>query len=152
MDLFLHEGRLYAAYGYILLYFFITVTKFAADILVLTGTLRVLSCLISQRLDRPLLWIKIGEFQIIILLITALYHLGSYFANEVLWLNVADPDVINDVSSKKDRFEAAFFIIQWLLTLAMLIAIAAVLYMNPEDDDTISPVCDSLNTFTLSIS
>jgi hypothetical protein len=123
-----------------LLYFFITSAKFAADILILTGTLRVISCLVSQRAEKPLLLIHIGEFHIIILLITALYHLGSYFANEILWLNIADQDIISDVASRKDRFEAAFFIIQWLLTLFMLATISIVLFINTEVEEGITKV------------
>jgi hypothetical protein len=73
------------------------------------------------------------------------YRIVSYFANEVLWLNVADPDIINDVSSRKDRFEAAFFIVQWFLTLFMLTAVSVVLYFKKAEGEGINKVCISLN-------
>jgi hypothetical protein len=113
-----------------LFYWLIVLAKFAADILMLAGAFRLLSCLISPKLGRLLTWIHTGEFLIIVLIIMALYHLGSYLANEVLWLNIADPVIIIDVSSRKDEFEAAFFIIQWLSTLFILIAIAGTLYVR----------------------
>lgn len=135
VDLFLHESQLTAAYGYILIYFFISWTKFYADVLILAGTLQVFSCLISQRLEKPLIWVRIGEFLVIILWITALYYLGSYFANEFLWLNIADPDIIDDISSRMNKFEEAFFIVQYLLTFFMLITISVVLHLG--DDPSI---------------
>jgi hypothetical protein len=50
------------------------------------------------------------------------------------------------VSSRKDRFEAGFFIIQWLLTLFMLIAICVVLYLRAEDEEGgIGQVCIPLD-------
>jgi hypothetical protein len=129
VDIFFHETSLRAAYGYIMLYFVITLEKLAADILILTGTLRIFSCLLFRRLRTPLPWIHIGEFLIILLVITALYDLGSYFAHQVLWINIADDDIIADVSSRKDKFEAAFFILQWLLTLSMFIAVTYVVLL-----------------------
>jgi len=42
------------------------------------------------------------------------------FADQILWLQIADTSIIGDVAARKDKFEASFFIIQFLLTLAFL--------------------------------
>lgn len=60
------------------------------------------------------------EFAILVLMVMALYQLGSLLATIVLWTRVADPSMISSVASYMDSFEAAFFSIQWLLTFAML--------------------------------
>lgn len=132
-----------------MVYIFINLCKFTADVFLLAGIHRVTTCLISQRLEKPLKWIYIGEFLIIMIVITALYYIGSYFADEVLWLNVADPDIIDDVSSRKDKFEAAFFILQWVLTLFIFIIITVALFT--EDGETISSVCTALSSHGLGL-
>ena len=112
---------LHAAYGYILLYFFIAVLRYTADILLLGGAHRIISCRLYIQLNKPLSWILVGEIQILILVLLALYYVGSYVANEVLWLNVADPEIVDDLSNRKDKFEAAFFIIQFIFALFVFV-------------------------------
>lgn len=54
----------------------------------------------------------------------ALYYLGSLLANQVIWLEVGDPDTLSLVFMRRNQFEAAFAIIQFLI--AFLITAAAV--------------------------
>jgi len=60
----------------------------------------------------------------------ALYYLGSLLANQVIWLEVGDPDTLSLVFMRRNQFEAAFAIIQFLT--AFLIIAAAVVSLSCE--------------------
>jgi hypothetical protein len=125
VDLFLHEAKLKTGYGYIIYEFFLSSARYATDIFVLAGTHQLMSDQFnrqprSQLRRRAWIWSLTGELIVLVQIILALYFLGSLFADAALWLQVADPSVIDGVASRKDEFEAAFFIIQFLLTLTML--------------------------------
>jgi hypothetical protein len=75
---------------------------------------------LESRFDIPRALPLICELVILVLMVMALYQLGSLLATIVLWTRVAEPSMISSVASHKDSFEAAFFSIQWLLTFAML--------------------------------
>ena len=78
------------------------------------------------------------------LVITALYHLGSYFANEVLWLNIADVDILRDIVSRKYKFEAAFFILQFFVTLYTLACCCTSFFIS-STSEIHKKVCSSLD-------
>ncbi|OCK81696.1 hypothetical protein K432DRAFT_403557 [Lepidopterella palustris CBS 459.81] len=137
IDLFLHEARLNATYGYILFYFFIACLKFAADFLILAGTHRVTSGLLFYQIKKAKIWHLVGEFIIIVLMITALYYLGSLLADEILWLQVADSDAIQSVNTRKNKLEAAFVILQFFLTLMTLAATMLSAWIYLDDDSEI---------------
>jgi hypothetical protein len=94
--------------------------RFATDILILTGTHRLTSAQLGARFRKAHVWLFIGKFFLLVLTILAFYTAGSFLGEQVLWLQVANPSVITSVAIKTDEFEAAFFIIQFLLSLAIL--------------------------------
>ena len=120
MDLFLHETRLKARYGYIIYDFFVVSARFAADIFILKGTHRLICKQLDTQFRKAHIWRFVGEFILIVLVIIAFYTAGSLFADQILWLQIADTSIIGDVAAREDKFEASFFIIQFLLTLAFL--------------------------------
>jgi hypothetical protein len=125
VDLFLHEAKLKTGYGYILYEFFLSSARYATDIFILAGTHQLISDQLNIQPNNQLrkkawIWYLTGRLIVLVQIILALYFLGSLFADEALWLQIADPSVIEGVASRKDKFEAAFFIIQFLLTLTML--------------------------------
>jgi hypothetical protein len=61
-----------------------------------------------------------GELLVIVLVISNLYYLGSLLSNEVLWLEVANADIVRDIVSHRNLFELAFFAIQFILTFGTL--------------------------------
>lgn len=96
----------------------------------------------SNRLRKKAwIWYLTGKFIVLVQLILALYFLGSLFADEALWLQIADPSVIEGVVSRKDKFEAAFFIIQFLLTLTLLTGAALSVWFWWKEEQSIPSVC-----------
>jgi hypothetical protein len=135
VDLFLHEAELKTGYGYIIYDFFLSSASYATDILILAGTHQLISNQLNSQPTHQLrknarTWYLTGRLIVLVQIILALYFLGSLFANEALWLQIADSSVIDGVASRKNTFEAAFFIIQFLFTLTMLTgaAISALLW------------------------
>jgi hypothetical protein len=125
VDLFLHEAKLRTGYGYILYEFIVSSARYATDIFMLAGAHQLMSDQLkthpsNQLRKRATAWRTTGKLIVLIQITLALYFLGSLFADEALWLQVADPNVISGIVSRKDKFEAAFFIIQFLFTLTML--------------------------------
>jgi hypothetical protein len=129
VDLFLHEAKLKTEYSFILYEFFPWCARYAADIFVLAGTHQLISEQLTNQPSYQLskkaqVWRLAGELIVLVQVILALYFLGSLFADEALWLQIADPSVIDGVSSRKDKFEAVFFVIQFVFTFKMLIGAA----------------------------
>jgi hypothetical protein len=145
VDLFLHEAKLKTGYGYILYEFFLSSARYATDIFILAGTHQLISDQLnrqprSQLRGKAWIWHLTGELVVLVQVILALYFLGSLLADEALWLQVADPSVIDGVASRKDKFEAAFFIIQFLLTLTMLIGAAVSAWFWRKEAESIPSV------------
>ena len=146
VDLFLHEAKLKTGYGYILYEFFLSSARYATDIFILAGTHQLISDQLNIQPNNQLrkkawIWYLTGKFIVMVQVILALYFLGSLFADEALWLQIADPSVIDGVASRKDKFEAAFFIIQFLLTLAMLTGAAISAWFWWKEEESIPNVC-----------
>jgi hypothetical protein len=59
---------------------------------------------------------------VLVLFVLALYYIGSLFAYEVLWLQVADASEVLSVRSKRNKIELAFFVLQYMITLLTLAA------------------------------
>lgn len=130
IDQFLHESQIKAAYGYILLYFPIAVSRFTADIFLLVGTQILISYQLAFQLRTQIrVWRLAGIFVLLVLWTIALYYLFSLLAVEVLWLQMADPDIIRAVATRQNQFEASFFIIQFLVTLTMVTLTAVVVWI-----------------------
>jgi len=140
IDLFLHENRLKTTYGYILLEWFIAIFKVAADVSIVTGAVRVISGQLFYLVKKAKAWLLVGEFFIIMLMVTALYYLGSLLADEVLWLQVADPDVVGGVTARKNKFETAFVMFQFLLTLMALVEAAWSVWFHRKDGSEVPKV------------
>jgi hypothetical protein len=157
IDLFLHEGRLKATYAYIIFYFFIACFRFAADILILSGTHRVVSMQVYHRLKlprvpkMPSLWFLFGEFIVVVLAIAALYHVGSLFAHASLWLQVADPSLVGVVERRQDKFDAAFAILTFLFTLFMLAGAGISFWCYHKEDGKVPEVCVQLDPIGVGI-
>ena len=146
VDLFLHEAKLKTGYGYILYQFFLSSARYATDIFMLAGTHQLISNQLNiqpsnQLRKKAWIWYLTGKFIVLVQVILALYFLGSLFADEALWLQIADPSVIEGVVSRKDKFEAAFFIIQFLLTLTMLTGAALSVWFWWKEEESIPSVC-----------
>ena len=146
IDLFLHEAKLKTKYGYILYGFFLSFARYATDVFMLAGTheltLEELTNQPRRQLSRRTrIWRLTGKLVILVQVTLALYFLGSLLADEALWLQIADPSVIDGVASRKDKFETAFFIIQFLLALIMLIGAAISVWYWQEETESIPDVC-----------
>jgi len=130
IDQFLHESQIKTAYGYILFYFPIAVSRFTADIFLLVGTQILISYQLAFQLRIKIrVWRLAGIFVLLVLCTIALYYLFSLLAVEVLWLQMADPDIIRGVATRQNQFEASFFIIQFLVTLTMVTLTAVVVWI-----------------------
>jgi len=130
IDLFLHEGQITTAYGYILFYFPILFSRFTADILLLFGTQILISYQLAFQLRKQIRALRLaGSFVLLVLCTIALYYIFSTLAVEVLWLQMADPAIISGVASRQNQFEVSFFIVQFLLMLAMAIGTAIVVWL-----------------------
>jgi hypothetical protein len=145
VDRFLHEAKLKTEYSYILYEFFLESARYATDIFILAGTHQLISEQLTNQPSNQLskkarIWHLMGELIVLVQIILALYFLGSLFANEALWLQIADPRVIDGVSSRKDKFEVAFFIIQFLLTLAMFTGAAISVWHWRKEEEFIPKV------------
>jgi hypothetical protein len=130
VDLFLHETQIKATYGYILLDFFLACLKLASGIFLLAATHRIVA---SQLFDCPQvpkigakLWLMIGELFVITLSVMALYYLGSLLSNQVLWLGLADATTIDNIVSRRNSLQSAFYAMQLVLSL-MILAVASAL-------------------------
>jgi hypothetical protein len=138
IDLFLHESQISAKYSYILYYFFLACLKFPADILILAGSQRIISGQLyihhPKRTPKPVIWLLTGEFLVIILMILALYYIGSLLTYEVLWLQVADASVVLSVGTRRNKMETAFFVIQFLLTLLTLAAASFSFWFSKQEN------------------
>ena len=120
IDLSVHERQINTQYGYIIFGFFIQIFKVAADILFLMGAHHVVWSQISSNMAGALRWRKFADFVILLLIIMALYWLGSQFAFEVFWLQVADPDQIQFLLDRWHDFETAFAVLYWFLASAIM--------------------------------
>lgn len=138
IDLFLHESQVTAKYSYILYYFFLACLKFPADILILAGFQRIIFGQLyihhPKRTPKPAIWLLTGEFLVIVLMILALYYIGSFLTYEVLWLQVADASVVLSVGAKRNKMETAFFVIQFLLTLLTLAAASFSFWFSKQEN------------------
>jgi hypothetical protein len=68
-----------------------------------------------------------GELLVILLVISGLYYLGSLLSNEVLWLEVANEDIVRGIANRRNIFLLVFFVVQFVLTFGTL-AIAGLLW------------------------
>lgn len=123
MDLFLHDTRLKVAYGYILVDFFLACLKAASNILILAAAHRIVSgqlfeCvqMMQRKQLKAKIWLFMGEFLIITLMIMALYYVGSLLSYEALWLGIADTDTVEEMEGRRNNLQSAFFAIQLVLT------------------------------------
>ena len=130
VDLFLHEAQVKAAYGYLIFDWFLSVLKYSSDISILAGAHWIISRQLFGCIRRPRIWLLAGDFLVLTLAVMALYYLGSLLANQVIWLEVGDPDTLSLVFMRRNQFEAAFAIIQFLT--AFLIIAAAVVSLSCE--------------------
>lgn len=127
LDLILHECQITTAYGYILFYLPLIFSRFTADILLLFGTQILISYQLAFQLRNQIrAWRLAGYFILCVLCTIALYYLFSLLAVEVLWLQMADPAIISGVASRRNQFEASFFIVQFLMMLTMATGTAIV--------------------------
>jgi len=134
VDLFLHETQLKTGYGYILLAFFLACFKFTSDILLVSASHRIVStqlydCYQIKRYQAKL-WLMLGELLVILLIIASLYYLGSLLSNEILWLEVANADIVSDIVTRKSRFQLAFFVVQFIITLGTLVGAGSLWYFR----------------------
>jgi hypothetical protein len=116
-------------YGYILYYFFLASTRLATNLLILAGTCEIVSDQLYTQYGQKRFF-RIGELVLLVLTVMGLYYAGSLLATIVLWVRIAEPSMISSCASQQDHFEAAFFIIQWLLTLAMLVGTSWLLFVS----------------------
>jgi hypothetical protein len=153
VDLFLHEAKLRTGYGYILYEVLLSCARYGADIFILAGTHQLISEEMtnqpsSQLRKKARSWQQIGDFIVLVQVILALYFLGSLLAEEVLWLQIADPSIIDGVASRKENFEVTFFIIQFLLAFTMATgAVISVWYWRQEEEYI--PKVPKFTSFTL---
>ena len=71
----------------------------------------------------------LGEILVVVMMVMAIYSEGSLIGTQVVWLRVAEPDLIDSIAMPQVRFEAAFFIVQWFVALfAFVCAILNLLY------------------------
>lgn len=81
-----------------------------------------------------------GEILVVLLTVMAMYSTGSLIGAQCAWLYVADEDLINSLANPQVRFEAAFFIVQWLLALFCLL-LAILNWLHEFRDNNITLVC-----------
>jgi hypothetical protein len=108
-----------------LLAFFLACFKFTSDIFLVSASHRIVSTQLYDcyQVKRSLakIWLMLGELLVIILVISSLYYLGSLLSNEVLWLEVANDNIVRDIVSRRNLFQLAFFVIQFILTFGTLV-------------------------------
>lgn len=79
------------------------------------------------------LWFMLGEFFVIILITMALYYLGSLLSNQVLWLGLADTNTIDNVVSRRNSLQSAFYAIQFILSFMALAAASMLSWLRRMD-------------------
>lgn len=131
--------------GFLLFDWFLAILKFATDILVLTGAHWVTSTQLFGRVKRPKIWLLAGDFMALALITMALFYLGGLLANQVLWLEVAEPNTITWVFTHRNQIEAAFAIIQWFATLFIVAEAAVSLRGEWSEDGEVPKVSSSPN-------
>jgi hypothetical protein len=126
---------------------FLAVSKFASDISILAGAHWVISRQLFGRVKRPKVWLLAGDFLVLVLAVMALFYLGSLLANQILWLEVGDPDTISVVVVHRNQFEAAFAIIQWLTTLFIITEATVSVWCEWNEDAKVPKVSSKLTVF-----
>ncbi|KAF2192228.1 hypothetical protein K469DRAFT_307483 [Zopfia rhizophila CBS 207.26] len=136
LDLFLHESRLKATYGYILFYFFLAAIKLSADVSLLSGVVRITIQQIYHKIRNAKVCLLVSELFIILLMILALYYIGSFLADEVVWLQVVEPVIAAAITNQENKLETAFVVFQWLLSSMALVGSSLhVLILQEEDNE-----------------
>ncbi|KAF2461823.1 hypothetical protein BDY21DRAFT_329748 [Lineolata rhizophorae] len=120
IDLSLRKAQIKTTYRYVLTDSLFYVFKFAADIFIIAGAYRIASAEISKRILKSWIWKATGDFVIILLTMLALFHVGTRFAHGILWIGVADIIDIQHLAQRRNEFEIAFMVLQFLLALGTL--------------------------------
>ena len=122
IDLFLHEAQIYTTYSYVITDFVFAIPRYIGDVAFLVGLHHVVWSEFAQVITPyPLTWRLSVDGTIMIVVLMAVYAIGSLLANEVYWLQVADYDQIQLLYNRKNSFDTAYVAFQWLLTLAIVV-------------------------------
>lgn len=139
IDLFLHESQLLVPYNYFLIDSVLTALKFMAETFLVWNTFHLVALQLYKHMKvhyakGALLF---GETLVVILMIMAIYSTGSMIGGQIVWLSIADSDLINSLIYPQARFEAAFFVIQWLIAFfGLMFAVLNFLYEYADENVT----------------
>lgn len=117
IDLFLHEARISSPFNYYFIAVPITLVKFCAEGLLVANAYRIVVLHLLQQSRKAKIALLVGEVLVLVLIVTALYSVGSLVACQIVWLQLADASTRNSFARPQVRFEAAFYIIQFFLSL-----------------------------------
>jgi hypothetical protein len=97
--------------------------KFMGETLIAWNTYHLVALQLYKHMEVPYAKgaLLFGETFVVILMIMAIYSTGSMIGGQIVWLSIADSDLINSLAYPQVRFEAAFFVIQWLIALFGLV-------------------------------
>lgn len=147
IDLFLHEVQLRVPYDYFLVDSVLIALKFTSETLIIWNTYYLVALQLYKHMEvryakGALLF---GETLVVIIMIMAIYSTGSMIGGQICWLSIADSSLINSLTYPQARFEAAFFAIQWLITLfGLALSVINWLYEYSEQNITTVGSCHVL--------
>jgi hypothetical protein len=135
VDLFLHEGRVSAPYSYLFMGVVIFALKFCAEGFLVSTVYRIVVLHWLQQSRVAKIFLILGEALAPVLVLTAMYAVGSLAARLAVWLQLADGGLRSQFARPQNQFEAVFYSVQFCMSVLSVVAagITAVANLGHEE-------------------
>lgn len=94
----------------------ISVLKFCAEGFLVATTYRIVVLHLLQQTRKAKIALLLGEVLNLVLLVTAMYSVGSLIAGQVVWLQLADEKTRKGFAWPQRKFETAFYAVQFCMS------------------------------------
>ena len=150
VDQWLHQQMASVPMGYALVIPLWEILRTVSSIIMLWGAHALVWRELHNRFTHTTIFFHLGYAFVLVLWLMVAFYLALYFALAFVWLFFTGVAVISDVATKRNGFDIAVVVFQWLFSLLILSGSCATTYLwrlhdkvMPKVDQAPSQGCDN---------